>query len=107
MTSTGDAASGLGIPPEALVPAGSLIAALGLRSGQPMTLNDDAGPGLAFITWRTCYEQSEYYLAWPRVTGCAIVLRPDLMPRLSRHAQATLVIREFVVGDEALAEPIG
>jgi hypothetical protein len=105
MTSTGDAGNGLGIPPEVLVPAGSLISALGLRPAQPMTLNDDAGPGLALITWRTCYEQSEYHLAWPRVTGCAVVLRPDLMPRLSDHWQATLVIREFVVGDEALAEP--
>jgi hypothetical protein len=102
MKSAGDAASGLGIPPEILVPTDSLISALGLRHGQPMALNDAAGPGLALITWRTGYKQSEYHLAWPRITGCAVVLRPDLMPQLSRHAQATLVIREFIVGDETL-----
>ena len=102
MTGAGDAASGLGLPAEILVPTGSLIAALGLRPGQPMTLNDDIGPALALITWRTCYEQSEYYLAWPRVTGCAVVLRPDLLVRLTDHVRATLVLRHFIVGSDAL-----
>jgi len=103
MSGAGDAASGLGLPAAVLVPTGALIAVLGLRPGQLMTLNDDTGPGLALITWRTCYEQSEYYLAWPRVTGCAVVLRPDLLPRLTEYAQAPLVIRDFIVGDDDLA----
>jgi hypothetical protein len=108
MTGAGDAASGLGLPAEVLVPTGSLIAALALRPGQPMTLNDDVGPALALITWRTCYEQSEYYLAWPRVTGCAVVLRPDLLVRLTDHARATLVLRHFIVGSDALVpDPAG
>ncbi len=67
-----------------------------------MTLNDDTEPGLALITWRTCYEQSEYYLAWPRVTGCAVAVRADLLSRLTEHAQAPLVIRDFIVGDDDL-----
>ena len=70
-----------------------------------MVLNDDAGPGLALITWRACYQQSDYHLAWPRLTGCAVVLRPDLLSRLAGRLKASLVIREFVVADEALAEP--
>jgi hypothetical protein len=102
MSGAGDAASGLGLPTAVLVPTGSLIAALGLRPEQFLSLNDASGPGLALITWRTCYEQSEYYLAWPRITGCAIVLRPDLLSRLAEHAQAPLVIRAFVVGDDDL-----
>ncbi|MDB5910544.1 MAG: hypothetical protein JWP34_4658, partial [Massilia sp.] len=106
MAGAGDAVSGLGLPAAVLVPTGSLVAVLGLRPGQGMTLNDDTGPGLALITWRTCYEHSEYYLAWPHVTGCAIVLRPDLLSRLTEHTQAPLVIRDFVAGDiDLIPEP--
>ena len=102
MSSAGDTASGLGLPTGILAPTGPLIAALGLRPGQLMTLDDDAGPGLALVIWRTCYEQSEYYLAWPSITGCAVILRPDLLPRLAEHTQAPLSFRDFVVGDDAL-----
>jgi hypothetical protein len=96
--------SSLGLAPQVLVPIGLFAEALGLRPGKAMTLDDDAGPGLALITWRTCYKQSDYYLAWPRLTGCAVVIRPDLLPRLTSHLNASLVMRGFVAGDEALAE---
>jgi hypothetical protein len=105
MASSGDAASGPGLPIQVLAPTSSLTEALGLRPGEPMVLNDDAGPGLALITWRACYQQSDYHLAWPRLTGCAVVLRPDLLSRLAGRLKASLVIREFVAADEALAEP--
>ncbi len=95
--------SGLGLPAAVLVPTRSLIAVLRLRPGQHMTLDDDTGPGLALITWRTCYEHSSQHLAWPRVTGCAIIMRPDLMPQLTENASAPLVIRDFIVGDADLA----
>jgi hypothetical protein len=102
MSGTGDAASGLGFPAAILAPTRPLIATLGLRPGKLMTLDDDAGSGLALIIWRTCYERSEYYLAWPGVTGCAVILRPDLLPRLKEHTRAPLVIRDFIVGDDDL-----
>jgi len=52
MCRAGDAASGLGLPEAILTPTVSLIAALCLRLGQRMIL-DDAGSGLALVTWRT------------------------------------------------------
>ena len=82
-----------------------LTQALGLRPGHLATLNDDVGPGLGLIIWRTCYERSDYHLAWPRMTGCAVVIRPDLMPRLADSIMPNLVMREFIACDEVLAEP--
>jgi hypothetical protein len=100
----GDAVRGLGLPVQVLTPTTLLISTLGLRPGKPMTLDDDAGPGLTLITWRTCYKRSDYHIAWPRLTGCAVVIRPDLMPRIADRLQANLVMRDFIAADEALAE---
>jgi hypothetical protein len=36
--------------------------------------------------------------------GCAVAIRPDLIPGLSDRWPEALVIREFIVGDETLAE---
>ncbi|GAA2619223.1 hypothetical protein Stube_14240 [Streptomyces tubercidicus] len=62
-----------------------------------MTPEDDRWPALRLICWRTEYKRSSDHLAWPRTTGCAVVLRPDLLEVLSERAQANVVIRDFVM----------
>lgn len=97
MTAAGDAAHGLGLPDLTLTPTWWLRAALALRPGAPLTLEDDHGPALQLICWRTEYERNSYQLAWPRTTGCAVVIRPDLLEVLSEQAPAPIAIRDFVM----------
>ncbi|WP_129773469.1 ATP-binding protein [Streptomyces sp. L-9-10] len=97
MAAAGDAAHGLGLPDLTLTPGRWLRAALRLWPGAPLTLNDAHGPALRLICWRTEYERSSYHLALPRTTGCAVVIRPDLLRLLSERAAAPVVIRDFVV----------
>ncbi|MET8221631.1 hypothetical protein [Streptomyces hirsutus] len=97
MAAVGDAARGLGLPDLTLTPGWWLRATLHLRPGAPLTLEDDRGPALRLICWRTEYERSSYHLAWPRMTGCAVVIRPDLLEVLAERAPATVVIRDFVM----------
>ncbi|MFJ1671622.1 AAA family ATPase [Streptomyces bottropensis] len=105
MVAAGDAAHGLGLPDLTLTPGWWLPAALHLRPGAPLTLEDDHGLALGLICWRTEYERSSYHLAWPRMTGCAVVIRPDLLEVLAERVPATVVIRDFVMrlghGEEA------
>ena len=97
MVAAGDAAHGLGLPDLTLTPGWWLGAALHLRPGAPLTLEDDRGLALRLICWRTEYERSSYHLAWPRMTGCAVAIRPDLLEVLAGRAPATVVIRDFVM----------
>ncbi|MGW8954673.1 AAA family ATPase [Streptomyces sp. NPDC055709] len=97
MTAAADAAQGLGLPGFALTPTPWLHAALRLRPGAPLTLDDDRGPALRLICWRTEYERSAYCLPWPRTSGCAVVIRPDLLDVLSERASAPIVIRDIVM----------
>ncbi|MFJ2824687.1 AAA family ATPase [Streptomyces toxytricini] len=97
MVAAGDAAHGLGLPDLTLTPGWWLRAALHLRPGAPLTLEDDRGLALRLICWRTEYERSSYHLAWPRMTGCAVAIRPDLLEVLAKRAPATVVIRDFVM----------
>ncbi|MDC0766726.1 ATP-binding protein [Streptomyces sp. HD] len=101
MTAAADAARGLGLPGFALTPTPQLRAALRLTPGAPLTLKDDRGPALRLICWRTEYERSAYRLPWPRTTGCAIVIRPDLLNILSDRASAPIVTRDVVMRLEA------
>ncbi|WP_328663250.1 AAA family ATPase [Streptomyces sp. NBC_00328] len=96
MTAAADAAQGLGLPGFTLTPTPWLRAALRLTPGAPLTLDDDRGPALRLICWRTEYERSAYRLPWPRTTGCAVVIRPDLLDVLSERAPAPIVIRDIV-----------
>jgi hypothetical protein len=97
MTSAADAAHGLGLPGFALAPTPWLRTALCLKPGAPLTLEDDRGPALRFICWRTEYERSAYRLPWPRTTGCAIVIRPDVLDSLSERASVPIVTRDVVM----------
>ncbi|MGX4688377.1 hypothetical protein [Streptomyces sp. JNUCC 63] len=93
----GDPEPGLRLPDLTLTAGWWLHAALHLRPGAPLTLEDDRGLALRLICWRTEYERSSYHLAWPRMTGCAVVIRPDLLEVLAERAPATVVIRDFVM----------
>ncbi|MBB4930686.1 hypothetical protein F4561_001506 [Lipingzhangella halophila] len=97
MTAAADAAQGLGLPGFTLTPTPWLRTALRLRPGAPLTLEDDHGSALRFICWRTEYERSAYSLPWPRTTGCAVLIRPDLLDVLSEQASAPIVIRDVVM----------
>jgi hypothetical protein len=103
LAAAGDAASGLGLPAAVLTPTAALITSSHLHPGPLMTMADTAGPCIALIIWRTCYKRSRYHLARPCMTGCAVVLRPDLLAQLSEYARAPLSFREYISGDRELA----
>ena len=100
MTIVGNSHRGLGVPLPLLVPAVSLISLLKLRPGALYSYEDDNGPALSLVTWRTEYDVSDYYLAWPRTWGSGIVIRLDLLAQLSAAVGAhRLVLRDFIMGD--------
>jgi hypothetical protein len=96
----GDSHHGLGVPEFLLVPMPSLIALLNLFPSTDWSYADESGIGLALITWRTEYATSDYHLAWPRTSGCGIVIRPDLLVQLTTLAcEQRIVLRDYVEGD--------
>lgn len=105
VAAAGDGREGLGIHTPLLTPTPWLIAFLSLQPGALFELDDDAGPALALVTWRTEYETGEYHLPWPRLRGAALVLRGDLFHRLLVVAAGNLMIRDFVAGDVRLCTP--
>lgn len=99
----GDSKQNLGAPESLLVPTFPIIAALNLHPGAPFTFEDDQGVGLALVTWRSEYDISEYYLAWPRLNGSGIVIRSDLFSRLvSIVGKDRLTLRDYIIGDRRL-----
>ena len=98
----GDGHHGLGIPGLLLTPTAWLVEALSLRPAAGFCLADGDGPCLGLITWRTEYENSDHYLAWPRLTGSGLVLRNDAFHRLVHIAQGLLSFRDFVSGSPGL-----
>ena len=96
----GDGHRGLGVPDSILVPTALLIGLLNLYPSSPWNYEDKEGASLALITWRAEYDTSDHYLAWPRISGSGIVIRPDLFDRLvGLVGKYRLVLRDFVVGD--------
>jgi hypothetical protein len=103
LTMLGDSKQNLGAPESLLVPTFPIIKALNLHPGTPFTFEDDQGVGLELVTWRSEYDISEYYLAWPRITGSGIVIRSDLFSRLASIAGVDrFVLRDFIFGDRKL-----
>ena len=95
----GDGHHGLGIQRNLLTPSLWLSAALKLeRSTTHFVLEDNDGPAVALITWRTEYETSEYHLAWPRLYGAGLVVRSDAFSGLIHAAQNRLIFRDFIAG---------
>ncbi|WP_330323009.1 ATP-binding protein [Streptomyces anulatus] len=97
MTAAADADQGLGLPGFVLTPGTWLSAALRPTPGALLTLEDDCGPALRLICWRTEYERSAYRLPWPRTTGCAVVIRPDLLDILAERVPAPIVTRDVIM----------
>lgn len=99
----GDGHSGLGVPESLPTPTAPLLALLGLKPGTPFSSEDDEGVGLALVTWRAEYDKSDHYLAWPRLCGAGIVIRPDLFKRLlAIVGEQRLILRDFIVGSREL-----
>jgi hypothetical protein len=99
LTEVSDALRGLGIHKPMLTPVRWLIVTLGLHPSQSFVLDDDDGPGLALIAWRTGYETSEYHLPWPMLRGSAVAVRSDLFDRLLAMFPGHLILRDFLAGN--------
>jgi hypothetical protein len=100
-----DDASALGLPRVLLAPSTPLVAVLNLRPTGDLVMVDDQGPALALVSWRADYSSSEYFLAYPRLVGCAIVLRPDLAEQLAEKCGDDLTLRWHVRGNTKLKRP--
>ena len=93
---------GLGVLTYLPTPTPWLSMSLELTGNQYFLMNDDEGTALALITWRTEYETSDYYLAWPRLYGAGIVVRDDAFERLVHATQGNLRFRDFLQGSSNL-----
>ena len=89
-----DGDHGLGFQKLLLTPTPWLSSALELERGTYFILEDGDGPAVALITWRSEYETSDYYLAWPRLHGAGLVVRSDAFQRLVDAAQGQLTFRD-------------
>ena len=97
MLSAADGYHGLGFQKLLLTPTPWLSNALELKRGSYFILEDGHGPAVALITWRSEYETSDYYLAWPRLHGAGLVVRSDAFDNLVHVAQGKLIYRDFLV----------
>ena len=89
---------GLGIQRPLLTPTAWLYAAIKPKHGKYFSLDDDTGPALALISWRTEYETSEYHLTRPLLFGVGLVARTDVFDRLVDIGEGNLTFRDFVAG---------
>lgn len=94
---------GLGIHLPLLTPSPLLMTLLGVRPGEPFTLSDSRGCGLALLTWRTDYFSRGRDLAHPLVAGSAVIARADLFERLLDTDRSRYWVRDFLVTNAALA----
>ena len=102
VAAAGDSHHGLGIQTPLLTPTARLFTALTLKRSKYFVIDDDAGRAFALITWRTEYETSEHFLAWPRLHGAGLVVRSDAFDNLVRAAQGHLIFRDFLMGPSSL-----
>ena len=96
MLAADDGYHGLGFQKLLLTPTFWLSAALGLERGTYFILEDTKGPAVALITWRTEYENSDYYLAWPRLHGAGLVVRCDAFEGLVHASRGQLIYRDYL-----------
>ena len=99
-----DGRQGLGVQGDLLTPTPWLLDALKLKEGSGFLLDDDVGPALALITWRTEYDTSDYYLAGPRLYGSGLIVRGDLFEALAQSVDSQLVFRDYLTGPSSLCE---
>ena len=102
LRAVGDGYHGLGFHRMLLTSTSWLSAALNLKRGTYFVLEDDNGPALAQITWRTEYEGSDHHLAWPRLYGAGLVVRGDAFDSLVHATQGQLIYRDFLVRSSTL-----
>ncbi len=102
VSAAGDGHLGLGIQRNLFIPTSWLLDALRLKQGTYFVLDNDDGPAVALITWRTEYETSNCYLARPRLYGAGLVVRSDAFESLIHAAQGELIFRDFLAGNLSL-----
>ena len=102
VSAAGDGHLGLGIQRNLFIPTSWLLDALTLKQGTYFVLDNDDGPAVALITWRTEYETSDYYLAWPRLYGAGLAVRNDAFDSLVHAAHGELIFRDFLAGHSSL-----
>ena len=95
---------GLGIPIMVLNPTQWLVAVLQVKNEGQFTQDDNKGRVMALITWRTEYETSDYFLAWPRLCGSGLIIRPDAFDLLVNETKEPLKFRDFLMGKSILSE---
>lgn len=95
---------GLGVQGHLLTPTPWLVAAPSLKHGSYFVLDDEDGPALALITWRTEYETSDFHLSWPRLRGAGVVVRREAFDSLVHAAEGGLIFRDFLYGPSGLCD---
>lgn len=97
-----DSILGFGMQSKLLVLGPNVISLLRLKRGNtPFVLEDNYGPALSLLTWRTEYEINDYHLSWPRLNGIGLVVRSDAFDRLVSSDQFRF--RDFVRGPASLS----
>ena len=90
-----------GMKSKLLVPGPLVTSLLQLKRGNaPFVFEDDYGPVLSLLTWRTEYKTSDYHLSWPRLNGMGLVVRSDAFDSLVTSGQ--FQFRDFVRGPVSL-----
>ena len=92
---------GLGMQNRLLAPRPDVVAFLRLKQNTShFVLEDDDGPAVSLLTWRTEYQIRHYNLSWPRLNGMGLVVRSDVFDHLIRSGQ--FQFRDFVRGPISL-----
>ena len=102
MLAAADGYHGLGFQKMVLTPTLWLSSALELERGTYFILEDSDGPAVALISWRSEYETSDYFLAWPRLHGVGLAVRSDAFDNLVYAAQGKLIYRDFLASTATL-----
>ena len=103
-SAVGDGHRGLGTHNDLLIPTTWLVTALSLKQNTDFVLDDEQGPAVGVISWRTEYDTKEYSLSWPRLCGTGIVVRSDALDTLVHVANGQLAFRDFLTGDLSLCD---
>lgn len=91
----------LGVTSPIVLPTVAVVSLLGLEPGvDKLVLNDQEGPGMALLTWRGRYVETERSIGLPTLTGSAVVVRPDLFGKTLGRFGPGMIFREYLTGDE-------
>jgi hypothetical protein len=101
-----DGGKGLGYASYPLNLSFDLVNILDLKPGKQLFELDGQDDRVAVVSrnWRACYVVSDYEMDWPILCGTDILIRPDLLDRISQMFGSSIVWREYIKGDIELIE---